>query len=78
MNKVDEVLFDMELEKYYGEAERIYMNEDLRASLKEIMINYGVMGQEDELNSIYLLPEGILIRFNENRWVFAKDEEEEE
>lgn len=40
------------------------------------MIEHEVMTEKDELNAVYLLPEGVLVRINELQLYFIPDDEE--
>ena len=52
------------------------MDSRLKAELKKTMIEHEVMTEKDELNAVYLLPEGVLVRINELQLYFIPDDEE--
>lgn len=77
VRKFDDLGFNARLDKFYGEkADYITMDSRLKAALKETMIEHEVMTEKDELNAVYLLPEGVLVRINELQLYFIPDDEE--
>lgn len=74
----DDLRFNAKLDNFYGEkADYIKMDNLLKEELKQVMIDHEIMTEKDELNAVYLLPEGTLVRINEVQLYFIPDDEEE-